>query len=162
MQHAISCTYYVTCFITFMYCRKEYRFSSDKLVLPDVLIIGVRKAGTGALRHFLSLHPDLVVAPREKHFFDFKYERGLEWYASKLPKKQRTDQLLLEKTPRYFLIKNAPYRIANDLPNAKLIVVVREPVARVISEYSHFDYARQKKRYRRPFEVRYKHISSYC
>ena len=67
--------------------------------LPDVLIIGVRKAGTSALRHFLSLHPDLVLDSQEKHFFDheYNYVRGLQWYASQLPKKRHAGQLLVEK-----------------------------------------------------------------
>ena len=109
--------------------------------LPDVLIIGVRKAGTAALRHFLSLHPDLVLDTHEKHFFDheYNYVRGLQWYASQLPKKRRADQLLVEKTPRYFFYKDAPSRIAADLPKAKLVLVVKEPVSRVVSEYKQFD-----------------------
>ena len=61
---------------------------NEPIVLPDVLIIGVRKAGTGALRHFLTLHPDLVAPDNELHFFDKdqNYEKGLAEYSRQLPK----------------------------------------------------------------------------
>ena len=109
--------------------------------LPDVLIIGVRKAGTGALRHFLQLHPDIVIARKEMHFFDFQanYAHGLKAYARLLPRKTRTDQLLLEKTPAYFIAPGAARRIRDSVPDVKMLLIVREPVTRMISEYVHFD-----------------------
>jgi len=53
--------------------------------LPDALIIGVAKAGTGALKIFLPLNPQ-IVADGEFHFFNTKkYEKGLEKYRRMMP-----------------------------------------------------------------------------
>eukprot|EP00058_Branchiostoma_floridae_P019599 XP_002605089.1 hypothetical protein BRAFLDRAFT_124145 [Branchiostoma floridae] len=48
--------------------------------LPQVIIIGVKKGGTRALLEYLRLHPDIRAVGPEVHFFDRKYENGLEWY----------------------------------------------------------------------------------
>jgi len=55
--------------------------------LPQYLIIGVQKGGTGALLEFLNLHPDVRAPEDEIHFFDRekKYSRGLEWYRRQMP-----------------------------------------------------------------------------
>lgn len=48
--------------------------------LPDAIIIGVKKGGTRALLEFLKVNPDIRAPGPEIHFFDRKYDRGLEWY----------------------------------------------------------------------------------
>ncbi|KAI8500123.1 hypothetical protein Bbelb_224400 [Branchiostoma belcheri] len=48
--------------------------------LPQVIIIGVKKGGTRALLEYLRLHPDIRAVGPEVHFFDRKYDNGLEWY----------------------------------------------------------------------------------
>jgi len=55
--------------------------------LPQCLIIGAQKGGTGALKEFLHLHPDVRTKKNEVHFFDDnkKYSRGLEWYRRQMP-----------------------------------------------------------------------------
>jgi len=46
-------------------------------------------------------------------------------------------QLTVEKTPSYFVTRSVPRRVHNSMsPNTKLIVVVREPVARALSDYT--------------------------
>ncbi len=44
-----------------------------------------------------------------------------------------TEEVLLEKTPSYFITKVAPERIFQMDPQMKLLVVVRDPVTRAIS-----------------------------
>ena len=46
------------------------------------------------------------------------------------------NQLTIEKTPSYFITKECPERIYKMSPHTKLIVVVRDPVTRVISDYT--------------------------
>ena len=50
--------------------------------LPKCIIVGVRKAGTRALKDFLSIHPRIVVAKREQHFFGLplKYRKGMFYF----------------------------------------------------------------------------------
>lgn len=45
-------------------------------------------------------------------------------------------QITMEKTPSYFITKEAPKRIRNMSKNVKLIIVVRDPVTRAVSDYT--------------------------
>ncbi|KFQ26880.1 Heparan sulfate glucosamine 3-O-sulfotransferase 3A1, partial [Merops nubicus] len=45
-------------------------------------------------------------------------------------------QITMEKTPSYFVTKEAPARISSMSKGTKLIVVVRDPVTRAISDYT--------------------------
>ncbi|XP_069994883.1 heparan sulfate glucosamine 3-O-sulfotransferase 3A1, partial [Penaeus vannamei] len=103
--------------------------------LPQVLIIGVKKAGTRALLEFLRVHPSIRAAGPEVHYFDRFYTRGLAWYRSQLPLSLE-GQLTLEKTPAYFTTSGVPARVRADLPGIRLLLVVREPVTRALSDYA--------------------------
>lgn len=103
--------------------------------LPQALIIGVKKGGTRALLEFLRLHPDIRALGSEPHFFDRHYARGLDWYRSMMPKALE-GQVVMEKTPRYFVTMDTPERVHAMSGQVKLIVVVRDPVTRAISDYT--------------------------
>ncbi|XP_029827477.2 heparan sulfate glucosamine 3-O-sulfotransferase 3A1 [Ixodes scapularis] len=103
--------------------------------LPRSLIIGVKKAGTRALLEFLRLHPDVRASGPETHFFDRHYNRGVEWYRKQMPL-SLPDQVTMEKTPSYFVTRQAPARIHTLSPRMRLLVVVRDPVTRALSDYA--------------------------
>ncbi|XP_034073991.1 heparan sulfate glucosamine 3-O-sulfotransferase 3B1-like [Gymnodraco acuticeps] len=103
--------------------------------LPQAIIIGVKKGGTRALLEFLRVHPDIRAVGAEPHFFDRNYDNGLEWYRELMPKTLE-GQITMEKTPSYFVTREAPARISAMSRNTKLIVVVRDPVTRAISDYT--------------------------
>ncbi|TDG97811.1 hypothetical protein EPR50_G00211750 [Perca flavescens] len=103
--------------------------------LPQAIIIGVKKGGTRALLEFLRVHPDIRAVGAEPHFFDRNYENGLEWYRELMPKTLE-GQITMEKTPSYFVTREAPARISAMSRDTKVIVVVRDPVTRAISDYT--------------------------
>ncbi|XP_061564555.1 heparan sulfate glucosamine 3-O-sulfotransferase 3B1-like [Cololabis saira] len=103
--------------------------------LPRALIVGVKKGGTRALLEFLRVHPDIRAVGAEPHFFDRNYDNGLEWYRELMPKTLE-GQITMEKTPSYFVTREAPARISAMSRDTKLIVVVRDPVTRAISDYT--------------------------
>ncbi|NXE19670.1 HS3SB sulfotransferase, partial [Ardeotis kori] len=103
--------------------------------LPQAIIVGVKKGGTRALLEFLRVHPDVRAVGAEPHFFDRNYERGLAWYRDLMPRTLE-GQITMEKTPSYFVTKEAPARISSMSKGTKLIVVVRDPVTRAISDYT--------------------------
>ncbi|CAD5124984.1 DgyrCDS13227 [Dimorphilus gyrociliatus] len=103
--------------------------------LPHAIVIGVKKGGTRALLEFLRIHPDVGAPGPEVHFFDKRYGNGLEWYRQQMPS-TLSDQLTIEKTPSYFVMKDVPRRVYEMSPSVKLIVVVRDPVTRAISDYT--------------------------
>ena len=90
--------------------------------LPDVICIGAKKCGTGALQYFLNFHPDFRTFKNynltdnneeELHFFDKieNYKKGIDWYLSLFPSHLKANQILFEKSPRYLPTTEAPKRI---------------------------------------------------
>lgn len=131
----------------------KYRFLKENGLrpgrqLPSALIIGVKKGGTRALLEFIRIHPDVRAAGSEVHFFDKHYSKGFQWYRRRMPPTLE-GQLTIEKTPSYFITKEAPRRVQHMNPSTKLLVVVRDPVTRAISDYTQ---AASKKTDMHPFE----------
>lgn len=104
-------------------------------MLPDFLCIGVYRAGTTWLQEVLSAHPDIFV-PREKEimFFSHHYSNGLSWYENFF-KNEDPGILKGEICPTYFTHPLAAQRIHSAIPDARLIVILRNPVEQVHSLY---------------------------
>ena len=105
--------------------------------LPDVIIAGVRKSGTHALKFFLGIHPHVKAASGEVHYFDRSkhYKEGLDWYIQQMPI-SHTNQLTVEMTPGIFTNTYTIKRIRKFNSSIKLLLVVRDPVERAISGYT--------------------------
>nr|XP_006134612.1 heparan sulfate glucosamine 3-O-sulfotransferase 1-like [Pelodiscus sinensis] len=121
--------------------------SSWQPCLPQCIIIGVRKGGTRALLEMLMLHPQVAAAPAEVHFFNVEenYQRGLGWYRQQMPF-TCPSQLTLEKTPGYFSSLQAPERMHAMDPSVRLLLIVRDPVERLVSDYTQVLHNRQARR----------------
>lgn len=125
---------------------------------PKFVIIGQQKCGTTTLYHLMCQHPQIKAAARkELNFFNKNYFRGLEWYEKKFPStlvkslgKLRGQEVITgEASPYYMFHPLSAMRMAPVLPEAKLIVLLRNPVDRA---YSHFNHATRGKRETLPFE----------
>lgn len=128
--------------------RHPFRELTHQLrVLPDFLVIGAQKAGTTSLFNYLIEHPGILATVRKQmHYFDNRYNRGHNWYRSHFPlqlqraySERRLGYRCLtgEATPYYIFHPHAPRRIAQLLPDIKLIVLLRNPVDRAYSHYNH-------------------------
>jgi hypothetical protein len=112
------------------------------LRLPDFLIIGAMKAGTTALHSYLARHPQLYMSqPKELKFFveEFNWSQGPDWYAHFF-EAAGDSRRAGESSPHYSMAtqyRGVPERIAGLLPDAKLIYLIRDPVARIRSAYLH-------------------------
>lgn len=117
--------------------RDRLRFPRTRRRLPQCIIIGARKCGTRALLEFLNIHPKIQKAAVEMHFFDDddKYDHGLDWYRRHMPFSFQ-DQITVEKSPAYFITERVPGRIRAMNESIRLLLLVREPVTRVISDYT--------------------------
>lgn len=105
-------------------------------MLPNFVIIGAQKAGSTFLDECIKEHPCVYMPRYETPFFeDPEYdENGLSNLEACFAKVNR-HKLIGIKRPDYLGRPECPERIAQHLPNAKLIVVLREPVARAVSAY---------------------------
>lgn len=129
----------------------------------NLIIGGAEKGGTTALHHLLNQHPSIVM-PRAKelHFFsDDSYFRGSEdpdydcyhkmFYGRSYPykakilfKKISGASIFGDATPDYMWWRSAPYRIYQYNPDAKWILLLRNPIERAFSHYK-MEYYKKKR-----------------
>ncbi len=124
-----------------------YKFLTDPLrVLPDFLIIGVQKGGTTSLYNYLIQHPCVYPAyTKEVHFFDRFFTQGVTEYRRYFPTRFKKYSKIFkhqkfvtgEATPYYIFHPLVAERVAQTLPNVKLIILLRNPIDRAYSHYQH-------------------------
>ncbi len=106
---------------------------------PDFLIIGAQKGGTTSLYGYLAAHRHVSAAlTKEVHYFDFHYSCGDAWYRAHFAPAvwlRARRQLTGEASPGYLYNPYTPARVAACVPDAKLIVMLRNPVERAFSHY---------------------------
>src|SRR6266702_4704009 len=126
----------------------------DGMALPDFLVIGAPKAGTTALHAALARHPALFMsAIKEPKFFltdGPPPTRGgpgdVQTYREHVWRREEYEALFApapagvlrgESTPFYVYDWAAQQRIRALIPDAKLIVILRDPVERAHSNWTH-------------------------
>lgn len=103
---------------------------------PFFIVIGAPKCGTTALAEAAASHPDVFLSkPKEPHFFDAHFGKGLDGFMRDHFAGSRPAHALGEATPSYLALPWVPQRIAATLPNARLIAVLRNPVERAFSSW---------------------------
>jgi len=110
--------------------------SANRCGVPSFLVVGPPRTGTSWLHEVLSNRTLLPYPTKETRFFDLHFHRGLEWYRAHYPNSNSADDLRMgEVGPTYFASAKARERIAKTVPDAKIICVFRDPVARMLSLY---------------------------
>ena len=105
--------------------------------LPQFVIIGAARSGTTTISRYLRAHPDVFMAQeKEVHFFDVDetYALGVDWYKGRFAA-ARPDQITGEATPAYMEKPEAVTRMAEVVPEARLIAILRNPTERAYSMY---------------------------
>jgi hypothetical protein len=119
--------------------------------LPNLVVVGAMKCGTSSLHYYLDLHPEVSMSsPKELDFFvgesagatsapdegGGNWFRGVEWYASHFDPAVRVRG---ETSPNYAdpLQTRVAVRMAGIVPDARLVLLARHPIDRIISNYRH-------------------------
>ena len=138
--------------------RHFYYLTSSFRVLPNFFVIGPGRTGTTSLYHYLYQHPCIIKsAYDELGFFDDNFHLGLNWYRSLFPTKFTQKKveskykkfLTYDVTPQLIRRPWTARRISSYFPNAKLIVVLRNPVDKT---YSHYYLSTMESNEKRSFE----------
>ena len=132
------------------------------MALPNFIVIGGMKCGTTSLHHYLGKHPEIQPLPgmKETNYFSgppdgIPYPPGSQRIATQGAYEALFDAsypVRGEASPCYTLFprrKGAPERMSELIPEAKLIYLVRDPIARAVSQY-HFSVSVENER--RPME----------
>ena len=110
--------------------------------LPNFFLVGASKSGTTAICDALTSHPDICFSEnKEPNFFsnfdsDLKEipdEQLLEY--KKLFRHHSSEKLIGEGSVKYLMSRNAAYWIRKYIPSAKILIVLRNPLKRIVSLY---------------------------
>lgn len=121
---------------------------------PNLFLVGQSKSGTTALHNFLAQHPDIYMSdPKEPRFFcmdlrqeSYTFHRKKISYFSfwdereylKLFSNSKKEKIVGEASPHYLYSKVAAEKIYTFNPNAKIIMILRNPVDFIYSLHSHY------------------------
>jgi len=105
-----------------------------------VFVVGAQRCGTTYLHHLLDRHPEIEMArpvrPEPKFFLDdARYARGLAHYDAAYFTGKPGAKVRGEKGTSYLESDAAATRIARAFPKARIVVLVRDPVARAVSHW---------------------------
>jgi Sulfotransferase family len=126
---------------------------AQRAALPTCVVIGAMKCGTSALHRHLDRHPEIAMAGGKELNFFFgpdrpphhreeewwttgQWHRGVAWYAAQHDPSARVRG---ESSPGYTDPSHpeVPARMGTVLPGARLVCLVRDPVARAVSQWEH-------------------------
>ena len=113
-------------------------FKKKTNVPPSVFIIGAQKAGTTSLLANLAKHPD-VITPLQKELYYYSnsntYSKGMPWYLKQFSSSKYGKGINIDATANYLESEEAPQRLHADFPEAKIIILLRNPTERAFSQY---------------------------
>jgi hypothetical protein len=117
---------------------------------PDFLIIGAKRGGTTSLWNWLLQHPAcLPMLParqhlKSNHYFYWHFDRGPRWYRGffasaatrRLAERRLGGPVVTgEASPYYMFDPRVPQRVAAELPEVRIIILLRDPVDRAASHH---------------------------
>jgi len=128
-------------------CQPYRRLTAGSRALPDYIVLGAQKAGTTSLHRYLEAHPSVLPClVKEVQYFSMHHDLGEAWYRSHFPTKRALAReaarhggtaLTGESSPYYLFHPLAPARARGCVPDARLIVLLRDPVERAHSHFHH-------------------------
>lgn len=116
---------------------------------PDFVIVGAQRCGTTSLFRALAKHPAMmrnVIDAKGVHYFDTSYNQNAAWYFAHFASQAERDNhaakvghkaIVGEASPYYLYHPAGAERMAQTIPNAKIIVLLRDPIKRAISHHLH-------------------------
>lgn len=104
---------------------------------PNLFIPGFPKSGTSSLHTMLIQHSEISGGIRKEphtYSWDNRYKNRFSFF-NEVYKNLKT-KYILESSTTYMVSGNALDRIMEDTPEAKFIIIARDPIDRIISHYN--------------------------
>jgi hypothetical protein len=101
---------------------------------PDFVIVGATKSATTWLQRNLQQHSAVFMPGTETHYFSWYFERGPAWYGAFFAP-AAVHQIVGERSTSYLDHPDAAQRLREKLPEARLIMQLRNPIERVWAHY---------------------------
>ncbi len=108
--------------------------AAEMRALPSFFLVGPPRTGSSWLYEVLRPHTLLPSPSKETRFFDAHFHRGLKWYGAHY-RDAVGQRRMGEVAPTYFASTAARERMAQIVPEAKIVCVFRNPVDRIVSLY---------------------------
>jgi hypothetical protein len=106
-------------------------------VKPTYVGIGAQKCASTWVHRILEAHPEICVgSDKEIDFFSLYFDRGYQWYERQFAGCQHA-LAAGEISPSYFYDSAAPQRLSSYAPKIKIILCLRDPVQRALSNHRH-------------------------
>ena len=115
-------------------CQVTRSAALDEPSLPSFFVVGPPRTGSSWLHEVLTPHTLLPGPSKETRFFDTHFHRGFKWYMAHYAKSGQSRRMG-EVAPTYFASPAARERMAQTVPEAKIVCVFRSPVERIVSLY---------------------------
>lgn len=129
--------------------RRFGALTSGARVPPSLVIVGAQRGGTTSLYRALRQHPGFMGPLHRKgvHYFDAEFARGAAWYLGHFPLRTTVDRrsrrgsagpiVVGEASPYYMAHPLAPARMVDQLPDVRVVALLRDPIERAYSAYTH-------------------------
>jgi len=107
--------------------------------LPNLFILGAAKCGTSTVHTYLNNMPEICMSdPKEPIFFECEYEKGLDHYRKTYFSHWHGESIIGESRHRNLYLPYVPERIYKTNPEAKLVIILRNPIERAFSHWQHW------------------------
>ena len=119
----------------------HHKGKNNKEIWPNFLIVGAQKSGTTSLFHYLRRHPKIFLSPIKEPAYFSKY-RGSVPFKNKKPTKEqylelfqnvKDESAIGEVSTPYLFDQDSATNIYKTIPNAKIIIILRDPTERAYS-----------------------------
>jgi hypothetical protein len=128
-------------------CFFTFPFLEGQIMFPNFFIVGAPKSGTTSLYHYLDEHPDVYMCPvKEPNYFSYNdiTKQNLYYSEKGFGSKDKYESLFRgvtcekaigEASVSYLFYNSVPQKIKDTVPEAKIIILLRNPVDRGFSHY---------------------------
>lgn len=108
-------------------------------ILPNTFLIGAQKSATTSVYRWIAQHPD-VLGPNFVKDFPFFFDdsiftKGLDYLSSLYENEYNGEKVVLQGNVHYIFYEKALKNISEFNPDAKFILIIRNPIERAMSAH---------------------------